>query len=52
MPTPLNVDTDRCFSALATIGGLDAEVVLPGHGEPVRETPEAAVEKARAAGRS
>ncbi len=52
MPTPLNVDTDGCFNALATIGGLDAQVVLPGHGQPVRDTPAAAAEKARAAGRS
>ena len=52
MPTPLNVDTEGCFSALSTIGGLDAQLVLPGHGEPIRESPASAVEKARAAGRS
>ena len=52
MPSAFNVSTDACFESLAAIEGLAAEVVLPGHGEPWREGPAAAVARAREAGRS
>jgi glyoxylase-like metal-dependent hydrolase (beta-lactamase superfamily II) len=52
MPSAMNVDTDRAFEALAAIEPLQAQVVLPGHGDPLRESPAAAVDSARAAGRS
>ncbi len=52
LPTPSNVDTESCFNVLSRMEGLEAQVVLPGHGEPVRESPAATVQKARAAGRS
>jgi glyoxylase-like metal-dependent hydrolase (beta-lactamase superfamily II) len=52
MPTPLNLSTDGCFESLAAVEGVDASVVLPGHGEPYHDSPATAVAKARAAGRS
>jgi glyoxylase-like metal-dependent hydrolase (beta-lactamase superfamily II) len=52
MPTALNVDNDACEESLARIEPLQAEVVLPGHGDPLREPPAAAVSAARTAGRS
>jgi glyoxylase-like metal-dependent hydrolase (beta-lactamase superfamily II) len=52
MPSALNVDTDRCFASLAALEELDAAVLLPGHGEPWRQSPAAAVTAARGAGRS
>ena len=52
MPSPLNVDNERCFESLDRIEGLHASVVLPGHGDPVRESPAAAVAHARQMGRS
>jgi glyoxylase-like metal-dependent hydrolase (beta-lactamase superfamily II) len=52
MPSALNGDTDQCFRSLERIEGLTAEAVLPGHGEPWREGPAAAVEQARRAGRT
>jgi glyoxylase-like metal-dependent hydrolase (beta-lactamase superfamily II) len=52
MPSAFNVSTDRCFESLAAIEGLEAETLLPGHGEPWREGAAAAVAVARTAGRS
>lgn len=52
MPTPFNVNTEECFDSLSAIEGLQAKVVLPGHGEPFHEGPDVAVARARAAGRS
>jgi glyoxylase-like metal-dependent hydrolase (beta-lactamase superfamily II) len=52
MPTHFNVSTDQCFESLAAIEGLEADVLLPGHGEPWREGVAAAVTRAREAGRS
>jgi glyoxylase-like metal-dependent hydrolase (beta-lactamase superfamily II) len=47
MPSPLNVDNARCFESLARIEPLQAQFVLPGHGDPLRESPAAAVDHAR-----
>ncbi len=52
MPSPLNVDNELCLESLDRIEALDARVVLPGHGDPVRESPAAAVDHARQMGRS
>jgi len=52
MPSAFNVSTDTCFESLAAIERLDAEAVLPGHGEPWREGAAAAAARAREAGRS
>lgn len=48
MPRYLNVDTRSCLESLAAIEHLDAELLLPGHGDPWREGPAAAVARARA----
>ena len=52
MPTAFNVSTDGAYEALTKIEALDAKVVLPGHGDPLRDSPAAAVAAARQAGRS
>jgi glyoxylase-like metal-dependent hydrolase (beta-lactamase superfamily II) len=52
MPSPLNVDNERTYESLSRIEALDASVVLPGHGDPVRESPAAAVAHARQVGPS
>jgi glyoxylase-like metal-dependent hydrolase (beta-lactamase superfamily II) len=48
MPKAFNVDTSRCLQSLAALEGVQADVVLPGHGEPWRDSPASAVAKARA----
>jgi glyoxylase-like metal-dependent hydrolase (beta-lactamase superfamily II) len=52
MPSAFNVSTETCFESLEAIADLEATWVLPGHGEPWREGPAAAVARAREAGRS
>ena len=52
MPSALNVDNELCLESLDRIEALDASVVLPGHGDPLRESPAAAVDAARQMGRS
>jgi glyoxylase-like metal-dependent hydrolase (beta-lactamase superfamily II) len=52
MPRAFNTSTDQCFRSLAVLEELGAQVVLPGHGEPWRDGPAAAVANARRAGRS
>jgi len=52
MPGGLNVSSDTILESLGLIEHLDADLVLPGHGEPWTEGPAAAVARARAAGRS
>jgi glyoxylase-like metal-dependent hydrolase (beta-lactamase superfamily II) len=44
--------TAQALASLDTIAGLDAELVLTGHGAPWRGTPREAAERARAAGTS
>jgi glyoxylase-like metal-dependent hydrolase (beta-lactamase superfamily II) len=51
-PSALNVSNGQALESLARIEGLDAQVTLPGHGEPWRDSPAAAVSAARAAGPS
>jgi glyoxylase-like metal-dependent hydrolase (beta-lactamase superfamily II) len=48
-PSALNVDNAEALESLGRVEGLDAEAVLPGHGEPHRDSPRAAVAAARAA---
>jgi glyoxylase-like metal-dependent hydrolase (beta-lactamase superfamily II) len=47
-PKVFNVSTSQCFESLAAIDVLEADVVLPGHGEPWRDGVAAMVEQARA----
>ena len=49
-PSGLNVDNAVALQSLDRIEGLDAQIVLPGHGEPYREAPRSAVAAARAGG--
>lgn len=42
-----NRDHDRALASLEALEPLEAEVVLPGHGEPLRSAPEQAVDEAR-----
>jgi glyoxylase-like metal-dependent hydrolase (beta-lactamase superfamily II) len=48
MPPALTNNTPRALASLDRIAQLDADVVLPGHGEPWTEGAAAAVERARA----
>lgn len=48
MPRFTNVDTRLALDSLSAIEGLEADVLLPGHGDPWREGPAAAVAQARA----
>lgn len=48
-PRFFNEDTATATASLGKIEALDADVVLFGHGEPWRDGPRAAVERARAA---
>jgi len=52
IPSALNVSTDQCFESLHAIEQTQAQIVLPGHGEPWREGSAAAVDSARRLGRS
>ena len=48
MPYQLNEDNRRCRESLGALEGIEADVVLPGHGEPFRGSPAAAVAEALA----
>jgi hypothetical protein len=48
MPRVMNEDNERCRDSLQALQPLDAEVVLPGHGEPFRGPPSDAVAQALA----
>jgi glyoxylase-like metal-dependent hydrolase (beta-lactamase superfamily II) len=52
MPAAFNVSSAQCLESLGRIEGLSAAALLPGHGEPWREGPSAAVAKARQTGPS
>ena len=52
MPAAFDMSTDRCLESLGRIEGLQAELLLPGHGDPWTAGPAAAVARAREAGRS
>jgi glyoxylase-like metal-dependent hydrolase (beta-lactamase superfamily II) len=47
MPKACNVSWERCFASLGAIEPVAADVVLPGHGDPWRGSPAAAVAHAR-----
>ena len=47
MPRQFNVSNAACEQSLAVLEPLEAEVTLPGHGDPWREGPAAAVASAR-----
>lgn len=49
MPKPFNTSTAQCYESLAVLENVQADVVLPGHGQPWREGVPAAVDRARAA---
>ena len=48
MPEPVNVDTARARESLTAFDDVEADVLLPGHGEPWRQGVASAVERARA----
>jgi glyoxylase-like metal-dependent hydrolase (beta-lactamase superfamily II) len=52
MPAAFNEDTQEALRSLERLSGIDAKLVLPGHGEPWEEGTAAAVRHARAAGAS
>ncbi|CAN5243238.1 MBL fold metallo-hydrolase [soil metagenome] len=47
LPDALNGDSGQARSSLAALEGLDADVILPGHGEPWRGAPAEAAAQAR-----
>ncbi len=49
MPKVTNVDDERAVLSLDAMEGLEADVILPGHGEPWHGSPAKAVQRARAA---
>jgi glyoxylase-like metal-dependent hydrolase (beta-lactamase superfamily II) len=52
MPSGLNMDTGQALASLDTLRGIDADLLLPGHGDPWTEGVAEAVQQARAAGPS
>ena len=52
MPSAFNLSSERCLESLRRIEGLEADLLLPGHGEPWTAGPAEAVERARRASRS
>ena len=47
MPSSFNVSNRQALESLARVEGLEADVVLFGHGEPWHDGPAAAVAEAR-----
>jgi glyoxylase-like metal-dependent hydrolase (beta-lactamase superfamily II) len=52
MPSGLNRDTPQAFASLTAIEVVDADILLPGHGDPWTGGVGEAIRAARAAGRS
>jgi glyoxylase-like metal-dependent hydrolase (beta-lactamase superfamily II) len=52
MPSGLNEDTDQALASLDALSGIDADLLLPGHGDPWTQGVSEAVRRAKAAGRS
>ena len=52
MPSGLNEDTAEALASLDALGGIDADLLLPGHGDPWTAGVAEAVRRAKAAGRS
>ena len=49
MPRQFNESNEACRESLGAIEGVDAALVLPGHGDPWTEGTAAAVKSAREA---
>lgn len=47
MPRVMNVSTEQCYQSLAALEDLEADVLLPGHGEPWRDGVGSALRQAR-----
>jgi glyoxylase-like metal-dependent hydrolase (beta-lactamase superfamily II) len=52
MPSGLNSDTPQALASLASLDGINAGLMLPGHGEPWTGGVQDAIRRARAAGPS
>jgi glyoxylase-like metal-dependent hydrolase (beta-lactamase superfamily II) len=52
MPSGLNEDTPQALASLDALRGIDADLLLPGHGDPWTLGPDEAVRRAKSAGRS
>ena len=52
MPSGLNMDSDQALASLDALRGIDADLLLPGHGDPWTGGAAEAIRQARAAGRS
>jgi len=52
MPSGLNEDTDQALASLDALSGIDADLLLPGHGDPWTQGVAEAIRRAKAAGRS
>jgi glyoxylase-like metal-dependent hydrolase (beta-lactamase superfamily II) len=48
MPKPFNVSTAQCYDSLTALEGVEADVLLPGHGQPWRGGVADAVKRAHA----
>jgi glyoxylase-like metal-dependent hydrolase (beta-lactamase superfamily II) len=52
MPSGLNLDTAQALASLDALHGIDADLLLPGHGDPWTQGVTEAITRARAAGPS
>ena len=52
MPDGLNEDGAQALASLDALLGIEADLLLPGHGDPWTEGVTEAVRRAKAAGRS
>ena len=52
MPSGLNLDTAQALASLDALRGIDADLLLPGHGDPWTQGVAEAVQNARAVGPS
>jgi glyoxylase-like metal-dependent hydrolase (beta-lactamase superfamily II) len=52
MPSALNENTPQAMASLEALRGIDADLLLPGHGDPWTEGIDEALRRAKAAGRS
>jgi glyoxylase-like metal-dependent hydrolase (beta-lactamase superfamily II) len=52
MPDGLNENGAQALASLDALLGIDADLILPGHGDPWTEGVTEAVRRAKAAGRS
>jgi glyoxylase-like metal-dependent hydrolase (beta-lactamase superfamily II) len=52
MSAGLNMNSDQALASLDRLGGISANVILPGHGDPWTEGVAEAIRRAKAAGRS